>query len=171
MSKAYITRVGSGSVPVRRARRDGRTIRKAGNEFGSVTGRPRRCGWFDVPLLRYTAMVNGFDSLIVTKLDVLDDLDQIPVCVGYSANGRAVEEMPATNAGIEALEPVFEDLPGWRQSTRGVSNFNDLPSEARDYVQFLQDRSGVEVGCVSAGPERTETMVLPGSKLARLLGE
>lgn len=171
VSKAYITRVGAGPFPSEDHGEDGERIRAAGKEFGSVTGRPRRCGWFDVPLLRYTAMVNGFDSLIVTKLDVLDELQEIRVCVGYRTNGRAVEEMPATNAAIEALEPVFETLPGWRQSTRGVSTYRDLPSVARDYLRFLEERSGVEVGCVSTGPERSETMVLTGSKLARLLGE
>ena len=97
VSKAYITRVGSGPFPSEAKDEMGEQIRKAGNEFGSVTGRPRRCGWFDVPLLRYTAMVNGFDSLIVTKLDVLDELDEIPVCVGYKRGGMETDEMPATN--------------------------------------------------------------------------
>ena len=136
----------------------GERIRKAGNEFGSVTGRPRRCGWFDVPLLRYTAMVNGFDSLIVTKLDVLDELEEIPVCTGYRLNGRELREMPATNHAFERIEPVYEQLPGWRRSTRGVSSYDDLPSAAKQYIEFLETRSGVEVGCVSTGPERTETM-------------
>ena len=171
VSKAYITRVGAGPFPSEDHGEAGERLRAAGNEFGSVTGRPRRCGWFDVPLLRYTAMVNGFDSLIVTKLDVLDELEQIPVCTGYRVGGHAIEEMPAAIAGIDALEPIFENLPGWHQSTRGVSSFNNLPAAARDYLRFLEDRSGVEVGCVSTGPERTETMILPGSKLARLLGE
>ncbi|HYP15159.1 MAG TPA: adenylosuccinate synthase, partial [Bryobacteraceae bacterium] len=130
VSKAYITRVGAGPFPSEESGPLGEAIRKAGNEFGSVTGRPRRCGWFDVPLLRYTAMVNGFDSLIVTKLDVLDDLDEIPVCVGYRVNGRAVDEMPVTNRQMEKIEPVFETLPGWKQSTHGISGFKDLPKAA-----------------------------------------
>lgn len=171
VSKAYITRVGAGPFPSEETGDMGERIRKAGNEFGSVTGRPRRCGWFDVPLLRYTAMVNGFDSLIVTKLDVLDELNEIPVCVGYEVKGRRVEEMPATNAGMDAIRPVYETLPGWRRTTRGVSSYTDLPAAARDYLRFLEERSGVEVGCVSTGPERSETMVLSGSRLARLLGE
>jgi adenylosuccinate synthase len=147
----------------------GERIRKAGNEFGSVTGRPRRCGWFDVPLLRYTAMVNGFDSLIITKLDVLDELSEIPVCVAYKVDGEVRDDMPATNRQIAAIEPVFEKLPGWKTTTRGVSSFDQLPSQARDYVAFLAEKSGVEVGCVSTGPERTETMVLAGSRLEKLL--
>lgn len=170
VSKAYITRVGSGPFPSEDHGEAGELIRKAGNEYGSVTGRPRRCGWFDVPLLRYTAMVNGFDSLIVTKLDVLDDLDEIPVCVAYNLNGTLVEDMPAANADIDAIKPVFENLPGWQTSTRGVSSYNDLPARAKDYVKFLEDRSGVEIGSVSTGPERTETMILRGSRLEKLLG-
>jgi adenylosuccinate synthase len=171
VSKAYITRVGAGPFPSEDTGDAGERIRKAGNEFGSVTGRPRRCGWFDVPLLQYTAMVNGFDSLILTKLDVLDELAEIPVCVGYEIDGRRVTDMPATNRGIERIRPVFEKLPGWKRSTRGVSSYEQLPSEARSYVEFLEKQSGVEVGCVSTGPERTETMVLPGSRLEFLLGK
>jgi adenylosuccinate synthase len=169
VSKAYITRVGAGPFPSEDLGEQGDRIRKAGNEYGSVTGRPRRCGWFDVPLLRYTAMVNGFDSLIVTKLDVLDDLDEIPVCVGYRVSGRDVSEMPATNAGIELIEAVYQKLPGWRTDTTACLAYADLPERARDYVQFLSTQSGVEVGCVSVGPERNQTMILPGSKLERLL--
>ena len=169
VTKAYITRVGSGPFPSEDTGDAGERIRQAGKEFGSVTGRPRRCGWFDVPLLRYTAMVNGFDSLIVTKLDVLDDLAEIPVCTGYEVDGRVVEDMPATNREIEGIRPVFETLPGWRRSTRGNSSYANLPPEAKDYIAFLADKSGVEVGCVSTGPERMETMILPGSRLEKLL--
>ncbi|HYO82207.1 MAG TPA: adenylosuccinate synthase [Bryobacteraceae bacterium] len=169
VSKAYITRVGAGPFPSEDHGEAGEMIRKAGKEFGSVTGRPRRCGWFDVPLLRYTAMVNGFDSLILTKLDVLDTLAEIPVCTGYQLDGKAVDEMPATSQGLERLQPVYQSLPGWQRSTHGISDFGKLPPQAQDYVKFLEDRSGVEVGCVSVGPERTETMVLQGSKLEALL--
>jgi adenylosuccinate synthase len=171
VSKAYITRVGAGPFPSEEPGPLGDAIRKAGNEFGSVTGRPRRCGWFDVPLLQYTAMVNGFDSLIVTKLDVLDELDEIPVCVGYQCGGRILEEMPVTNRDVEHAKPVYERVPGWKKSTRGVSRYEDLPAAARDYIALLEERSGVEIGCVSTGPERLETMILKGSKLAKLLGD
>ncbi|HUS08555.1 MAG TPA: adenylosuccinate synthase [Bryobacteraceae bacterium] len=170
VSKAYITRVGAGPFPSEADGPVADEIRKQGKEFGSVTGRPRRCGWFDVPLLRYTAMVNGFDSLIITKLDVLDSLEEIPVCVAYQLDGREESKMPATNLQLERLQPVYEKLPGWKTSTRGISNIGDLPPAARVYLEFLQERSGVEVGCVSTGPERTETMVIPSSRLAELIG-
>jgi len=169
VSKAYITRVGSGAFPSEEHGELGDRIRKAGNEFGSVTGRPRRCGWFDVPLLRYTAMVNGFDSLIVTKLDVLDELTEIPVCVGYKLDGREITEMPARHCDLERVQPILERRKGWKRTTRGISRYEDLPSEAHDYLDFLHKQTGVEIGCVSTGPERNETMVLAGSKLAKLL--
>jgi len=164
VAKAYITRVGGGPFPTEALDSWGDQIRQRGNEFGSVTGRPRRCGWFDVPLMRYAAMINGFDSLVVTKLDVLDEMEKIPVCVAY----RGVEDMPATVKGMAALEPVYECLPGWRTSTFGISEYAELPKAARDYLDFLQEKSGVEVGCISTGPERNQTIVKPASKFARL---
>jgi adenylosuccinate synthase len=169
VSKAYITRVGGGPFPSEALDERGEQIRQAGNEFGSVTGRPRRCGWFDVPLLRYTAMVNGFDSLIMTKLDVLDGLDEIPVCVAYKLNGDQTNEMPAINGLLERLEPVYEVLPGWKQTTRGVSKIDDLPKNALRYLDFLEQRSCVEIGCISTGPERNETIINKRSALSRLL--
>jgi adenylosuccinate synthase len=169
VSKAYITRVGAGPFPSEDHTELGEHIRKAGNEFGSVTGRPRRCGWFDVPLLRYTAEVNGFDSLIITKLDVLDELDSIPVCVAYEVDGKTMTQMPASTRRMGAIKPIFEKLPGWKRSTRGVTSLTQLPKEALDYLSFLEEMTGVEVGSVSNGPERNETMIFPGSNLERLL--
>lgn len=169
VSKAYLTRVGAGAFPSEDLTELGEKIRRTGNEYGSVTGRPRRCGWFDVPLLRYTAEVNGFDSLIITKLDVLDDLDEIPVCVGYEVDGKRVTLMPASTRGMDAIKPIFERLPGWKQKTRGVTRFDELPTAARRYLDFLEERTGVEIGSVSNGPERTETMIVRGSKLEGLL--
>ncbi|MBM3727681.1 MAG: adenylosuccinate synthase [Acidobacteria bacterium] len=169
VSKAYITRVGGGPFPSEVFGEDGDRIRKAGNEFGSVTGRPRRCGWFDVPLLRYTSRINGFDSLIITKLDVLDGLPEIPVLTGYRVQGELTDDMPATVTGLEAIEPVYERLPGWTGNTRGLKDHALLPPQAKDYLAFLAERVGVEVGCISTGPERNETIVLPGSRLASLL--
>lgn len=170
VSKAYITRVGAGPFPSEIEGPQGHQIRKAGNEFGSVTGRPRRCGWFDVPLLKYTATINGFDSMIITKLDVLDDLTEIPVCVGYKVNGVTVIDMPATNEEVAKIEPVYEVLPGWNTKTKGITSLDQIPSKAMDYLKFLESQTGVEVGCVSNGPERNETIIVPGSTLARLLG-
>ncbi|MBV8070356.1 MAG: adenylosuccinate synthase [Acidobacteriaceae bacterium] len=169
VSKAYITRVGAGPFPSEDQTEAGEKIRRAGNEYGSVTGRPRRCGWFDVPLLRYTAEVNGFDSLIITKLDVLDDLKEIPVCVAYEVDDKVITYMPASTRRMEAIKPVFEYLPGWRTSTQGVTSLTQLPSAAQRYLRFLEEKTGVEIGSVSNGPERSETMIVPGSKLEKLL--
>lgn len=170
VSKAYITRVGSGPFPTESHNEAGEMLRREGKEFGAVTGRPRRCGWFDAPLLRYTAMVNGFDTLMITKLDVLDSLEEIPVCVGYKLRGQEIHEMPATYRALEAIEPVYQNLPGWKTSTRGIPTFEALPERARAYLNFLEERSGVEVGGVSTGPERNETIIRPGSKMASLIG-
>ncbi len=169
VSKAYITRVGAGPFPSEDLTQLGAKIRTAGDEFGSVTGRPRRCGWFDVPLLRYTAEVNGFDSLIITKLDVLDDLDEIPVCVAYEVDGKVMTQMPASTRRMEAIKPIFERLRGWKRSTRTSTGLDDLPEEAKQYLRFLEEKTGVEIGSVSNGPERNETMIVPGSKLEKLL--
>jgi adenylosuccinate synthase len=168
VSKAYITRVGGGPFPTEALDAAGDQIRRLGNEFGAVTGRPRRCGWFDVPLLRYTAEVNGFDSLVVTKLDVLDEFDQIPVCVGYRVGKRGIAGMPPTVAEIEKLEPVYECVPGWSCSTFGISDYDELPAKAKDYLAFLESRTGVEVGCISTGPERNQTIVRAGSRFDKL---
>jgi len=169
VSKAYITRVGSGPFPTESSDAAGDLLRREGKEFGAVTGRPRRCGWFDAPLLRYTAMVNGFDTLMITKLDVLDHLDEIPVCVGYKLCGAEIQEMPATYHTLDAVEPVYVKLPGWRTSTRGISKFDELPDKARAYLGFLEEKTGVEAGGVSTGPERNETIIRAGSKLERLI--
>jgi adenylosuccinate synthase len=169
VSKAYITRVGSGPFPTEDSGAGGDLLRKEGNEFGAVTGRPRRCGWFDVPLLQYTAMVNGFDTLLITKLDVLDHLTEIPVCTGYKINGKLVDEMPATYKALESIEPVIVKMPGWATSTRGITRYEDLPEKAKTYLKFLEDATGVEIGGVSTGPERNETIIRAGSKLEKLI--
>jgi len=164
ISKAYITRVGGGPFPTESLDSKGDHIRERGAEFGSVTGRPRRCGWFDVPLMKYTAMVNGFDTLVMTKLDVLDELVEIPVCVGY----KGVTDMPATAAGLYQVEPIYETLPGWQSKTAGTSDYDRLPARAKEYVAFLEQATGIEVGCISTGPERTETIIRQGSRFAAL---
>jgi adenylosuccinate synthase len=169
VSKAYITRVGSGPFPTEALDGAGEQIRKRGNEFGAVTGRPRRCGWFDAPLLRYTAAINGFDSIVVTKLDVLDTFANIPVCVGYRCGSQEWTEMPPTVRLIEKVEPVYECVPGWNTSTFGISSYDELPAKAKDYLAFLENRSGVEVGCISTGPERNQTIVRKGSRFEQLV--
>jgi adenylosuccinate synthase len=170
VSKAYITRVGGGPFPTEALDARGEQIRVRGKEFGAVTGRPRRCGWFDVPLLRYTAAINGFDSIVVTKLDVLDEFETIPVCVGYRNSSGEVLDMPPTVSEIAALEPVYEEHPGWQSSTFGMSHYDDLPQKAKEYLAFLEERTGVEVGCISTGPERNQTIVRAGSRLRQLIG-
>lgn len=170
VAKAYITRVGAGPFPSEVLDAAGDRIRERGKEFGSVTGRPRRCGWFDVPLMRYTATINGFDSVVATKLDVLDEFEKIPVCVGYRAGGVLIEEMPATVRELALIEPVFECLPGWGESTFGISDYADLPARAKDYLAFLESRTGVEIGCISTGPERNQTIVRAGSRFEKLIG-
>ena len=161
--------MGGGPFPTEIHGEDGDKLRKIGSEFGAVTGRPRRCGWFDVPLLRYTAMINGFDSLIITKLDVLDHFSEIPVCTGYRLCGKETMNMPATTQAMASLEPVYTKVPGWGKPTAGIKSYQNLPKEAKDYLQFLADRTGVEVGAISTGPERTQTIVVPGSRLEKLL--
>jgi adenylosuccinate synthase len=169
VAKAYITRVGGGPFPTEALDGAGETIRQRGKEFGAVTGRPRRCGWFDAPLLRYTAAINGFDSLVITKLDVLDAFDQIPVCVGYRLAGKEIARMPATVGELAQVEPVFECLPGWNQSTFGLTAYDDLPQKAKEYLAFLEKRMGVEVGCISTGPERNQTILRRGSRAEQLV--
>jgi adenylosuccinate synthase len=170
VSKAYITRVGGGPFPTEALDARGDQIRARGKEYGAVTGRPRRCGWFDVPLLRYTAAINGFDSIVVTKLDVLDEFDAIPVCVGYRNATGEVLDIPPTVAEIAALQPVYECRPGWQSSTFGISSYDELPLKAREYLAFLEQQTGVEVGCISTGPERNQTIVRSGSRLQELVG-
>jgi len=171
VAKAYATRVGGGPFATEALDAMGDQIRERGNEFGSVTGRPRRCGWFDVPLVRYAAMINGFESLVVTKLDVLDELEKIPICVAYRHGRAQINEMPATTSGLEAIEPMYECLPGWRTPTVGISHYEDLPVQARDYLAYVESKVGVEIGCVSTGPERNQTIVRSRSKFAKLFFE
>jgi adenylosuccinate synthase len=166
ISKAYTTRVGGGPFTSEALDAAGDLIRNRGNEFGSVTGRPRRCGWYDVPLIRYTSAINGFDSMVLTKLDVLDELDEIPVCVAYKINGETICEIPATHRELAKAEPVYERLKGWKSSTKGISEWAELPEAAQQYLLFLEKQSGVEVGCVSTGPERNETIRRAGSRFA-----
>jgi adenylosuccinate synthase len=152
ISKTYTTRVGGGPFPTEALGAAGDEIRNRGHEFGSVTGRPRRCGWFD------------------TKLDVLDELDEIPVCVAYSIDGKVTMEMPATVRELAKAKPIYETLPGWKSSTVGISDWDQLPDAAKRYVEFLEAKTGVEAGCVSTGPERTQTVVRSGSKFERITG-
>ena len=160
VTKAYCTRVGGGPFPTEILDSVGDQLRARGNEYGAVTGRPRRCGWIDLPLLRYAVMINGISWLVVTKLDVLDELDAIPVCVSYKINGKMTDEIPAEASGYARIECVYRNLPGWRTSTEGITELEKLPSKAQDYLKFLENGSGARIGMVSTGPDREQTIVV-----------
>jgi adenylosuccinate synthase len=167
VSKAYCTRVGGGPFVTEQHGPEGEELRKRGNEFGAVTGRPRRCGWFDAMVMRYARMVNGIEHLVITKLDVLDHLAEIPVCTGYRYKGTELTEMPALVRQLEHVEPVYKMMPGWKTSTEGLTAYEQLPPVARDYLRYLEDISEVEICIVSTGPERAQTLWVPGSKMAK----
>jgi adenylosuccinate synthase len=158
VTKAYCTRVGGGPFPTEALDANGDSLRARGNEYGAVTGRPRRCGWLDLPLLRYAGMINGIGWLVVTKLDVLDELATIPVCVGYKINGKATSEIPAHASGFDAIECVYRQMPGWQSSTQGIAQMEKLPKAAREYLAFLEKESGARIGMVSTGPGREQTL-------------
>ncbi|HSA92788.1 MAG TPA: adenylosuccinate synthase [Terriglobales bacterium] len=162
VTKAYCTRVGGGPFPTELEGDAGDRLRNRGNEYGAVTGRPRRCGWVDLPLLRYAVMINGIESLVVTKLDVLDDLAEIPVCVGYKINGKKMAEVPSQAAGFEKVECVYKTLPGWQKPTSGARTLEKLPAQARAYLEFLEKETGARIGMVSTGPERDRTIFAEG---------
>ncbi len=160
VTKAYCTRVGEGPFPTEAKDALGEQLRAKGNEFGAVTGRPRRCGWLDLPLLRYAVMINGISRLVVTKLDVLDELPEIPICVGYKINGRKTAEIPPQASGYDRIECLYQKLPGWRKSTAGVTSFDKLPPKGRDYLAFVEKESGAKIAMVSTGPGREQTIFL-----------
>jgi len=164
--RTYATRVGEGPFPTEMLDDEetmANLIRERGNEYGSVTRRPRRCGWFDAIATRYAAELNGFDSVALTKLDVLDALDEVKVCVGYEIEGRRVDTFPAVSKELRAIKPVYETLLGWKSETLGITEFGELPENARRYVEFLSERIGVEIGLISTGPERDQTIILKES--------
>jgi adenylosuccinate synthase len=161
ITKAYCTRVGGGPFPTELLDDQGEDIRKRGNEFGAVTGRPRRTGWIDLPLLRYAGMINGISWLVVTKLDVLDHLREIPVCVGYKINGKDTAEIPAQACGYEKIECVYREMPGWATPTQDIRTLEKLPKPARDYLAFIEKETGARVGMISTGPDREQTILVP----------
>jgi adenylosuccinate synthase len=155
--KAYTTRVGSGPFPTELETATGELLRKQGREFGATTGRPRRCGWFDAVVARYAAMVNGVDAWAITKLDVLDTVETIQVCVAYEHDGRRYEHVPASIAVLEKCRPVYQSFPGWMAPTSAITRFEDLPAKARSYVNALCDITGVPLGVLSVSPQRSST--------------
>ncbi len=160
ISKAYCTRVGEGPFPSEEKGDAGDNLRKRGNEYGAVTGRPRRTGWLDLPLLRYSGMINGTSWLVVTKLDVLDELAEIPVCIGYKIDGKTMSDVPAQASGYDKIECIYQMLPGWRTSTEGITEYAKLPRQARDYLAFVEKEAGAKVGMISTGPDRNHTILV-----------
>jgi adenylosuccinate synthase len=167
--RTYTTRVGEGPFPTEMLESEaelGHLIRERGREYGASTGRPRRCGWFDAFATRYAAEINGFTSVALTKLDVLDALDEIKVCVGYKLHGKVCESLPSVSQDLRRVEPIYETLPGWKSSTVGMTDLSELPRAAREYINFLSNQIGVQIGLVSTGPERSQTIIVRESALA-----
>jgi adenylosuccinate synthase len=157
--KAYTTRVGEGPFPTELSGEMGNRLRESGSEYGAVTGRPRRCGWYDAVAVRYAARINGLDGLALTKLDVLDGLERIDICTSYKCGGRTLTEFPSDVGQLARCEPVYESMPGWSAPTAGVRRFDQLPGEARKYIARLEEVSEVRAAIVSTGSERDDTIV------------
>jgi adenylosuccinate synthase len=158
--KAYTTRVGNGPFPTEQFGDLGELLRKAGNEFGATTGRPRRCGWLDLPALKYAVMVNGITDLAITKLDVLDDFDEIEVCTGYKFNGELLKSFPASTETFKALECEYKALKGWKTQLQGIESYDELPQETKDYLKFIEDFVGAKISIISVSPDRKDTIIL-----------
>ncbi len=167
VAKAYTTRVGEGPLPTELTGELGNRLRESGQEFGAVTGRPRRCGWYDAVAVRYAVRVNGLDALALTKLDVLDGLDDLQVCTAYRCRGATLTEMPGELSQLAACEPIYERLPGWTSPSAGVRDFDRLPREARAYIARLEEITGVPAAVVSTGSAREDTIIRDGSIAAR----
>ena len=154
VSKAYVTRVGEGPFPTELFGEDGEWLRAQGHEYGVTTGRPRRCGWFDAVVNRYAAQVNGLTDIVLTKLDVLTGLKEIPLCVAYDVNGERRDDMPTDQAEFAAAKPIYESMPGWDEDISQVHDFNDLPKTCQDYVKRLEELSGCRISVIGTGPQR-----------------
>lgn len=157
ISKAYTTRVGEGPFPTELFDGNADIIREKGHEFGATTGRPRRCGWFDTEMVKYSAMVNGMTELVLTKIDILSEFDQIPVAVGYERNGKKIDHFPSY--GLDKVEVVYEELPGWKSNIKGINEFGKLPSECQDYIKYIEKLIEIPIKIVSTGPGREETII------------
>ncbi len=160
ITKAYCTRVGNGPFPTELEDETGESLRKAGQEFGSTTGRPRRCGWIDLVALRYAIRINGFNELAITKLDVLDKFETIRACTAYTLDGEETDEFPLRPADLEKVKPVYKEFKGWQSSIREASSYDELPARAREYLEYLSRFLDVPVRIVSTGPGRDETIIV-----------
>jgi adenylosuccinate synthase len=157
--KAYTTRVGSGPFPTELENEDGEKLRTIGHEYGTTTGRNRRCGWYDAPIARFAVRINGLTDFFLTKLDVLTGWKEIPVCVAYEIDGKRVEEVPSSQTDFHHAQPIYEYLPGWNEDISKARSISDLPKNARDYITFLEDISGAPMSAIGVGPGRDETIV------------
>lgn len=157
--KAYTTRVGAGPFPTELFDESGEFLRKTGFEFGTTTGRPRRCGWYDAPIARYTARINGVTDFVMTKLDVLTGLERIPVCVAYDVDGQRFDELPVSQSDFHHATPIYEEFPGWSEDISGARTFQDLPKNAQDYVLAIEAMSGARISAIGVGPGRDAIVV------------
>ena len=155
--KAYTTRVGNGPFPTELLDDDGEKLRKIGSEYGATTGRPRRCGWFDAPLVKYSAMINGIDSVAVTKLDVLSSFDEIKVCTGYKIDGKVIKTYPTDVDRLSQAVPIYESKPGWKTDISNCLSFNELPDKTKNYLNFISNKAGIKIDIISVGPKRKQT--------------
>lgn len=158
--KAYTTRVGYGPFPTELLGDAGEQLRQWGHEFGATTGRPRRCGWYDAFLLRYSRMINGISTVAITKLDVLSNMNEIKVCVGYELNGKKLNTFPTSVEILNNVKPIYETLPGWKTDITEMKNYEDLPSETKNYLSFISENTGFEISIISVGPKRSQTIEL-----------
>jgi adenylosuccinate synthase len=156
--KAYTTRVGNGPFPTEDLGEIGKKLRLIGHEYGATTGRERRCGWFDAVLVRRAAMINGLTHLAITKMDVMDDFDEIQICTAYEVNGRKMDQFPSQISALEKVKPIYESMPGWKSPTVGVTEWKDLPEKARKYLKRVADLLEVPIGIISLGPKRHQTI-------------
>jgi adenylosuccinate synthase len=166
VTKAYVTRVGEGPFPTEIHDDTADLLRARGQEYGAVTGRPRRCGWLDLPLLRYSNVINATEWLVVTKMDVMDECVEIPVCTGYKIDGKETDQIPADIRGFESIKPIYTVLKGWNCSTEGITEWDKLPKLAQEYLLFVERESGAKIGMVSTGPDRAQTISMPAFEQA-----
>jgi adenylosuccinate synthase len=171
VAKAYTTRVGEGPLPTELHGEIGNRLRESGQEYGASTGRPRRCGWYDAVAVRYAARINGLDALALTKLDVLDGMEQIEICTGYRRGDTVLTDFPADLQLLDGCEPVYEAMPGWTAPTKGVRRFDDLPDGARAYIRRLEQVSGVPAAIISTGSDREDTILREDSVVSSWFGQ
>ncbi len=158
VAKAYTTRVGEGPFPTELHDALGEKIRQKGQEYGATTGRPRRCGWFDAVMVNHAVRINGIQGMMITKMDVLNDLDKIKVCVGYRLNGKVIDYVPSNVEAFQSVEPVYEEMEGWKTEIKGAKSLSDLPANAQRYLRRMEELIGTKIVMVSVGSERNETL-------------